>query len=138
MEIEEDIEPDENMETPNQRYQRLHAIVQDINSNDLSRRPEWYDEHNHLVLMYQKYFDTFETIHPEITDNAFREKCKLLDILMLKLLKEYNTHRWFSLYDYLRFNQTIIWIVDFMADKVVEIMNYEEDSMCDMFTSMAV
>jgi hypothetical protein len=138
MEIEEDIEMDENMETPSQRYQRLHAIVQEINSNKLSRSAEWYDEHNHLLLMYQRHFNTFAAVHPEITDNGFREKCKLIDVLMLKLLKDYNTYRWFTLYDYLRFNQALIWIVDFTSDKDDVIMNYEEDRMCEMFTSMVV
>jgi len=120
------------MEESHARYMRLHSIVKDLNSNSLCRTADWYAEHNQLLISYYEYFSGgFADIHPDITDETFRSNCLVLDTLLNKLLKSFNTYQWFSLYDYLVFNETAISVVD----AVVEM---EDDSMNNLFAKMKV
>jgi hypothetical protein len=41
---------------------------------------------------------------------------------------EYSAHRWFSTYDYLRFNKLILEVADYVGD-----LNGGEDELCDLF-----
>lgn len=116
----------------NSNYHRLHEIVQELNCNSVVRTSEWYAEHNHLVRIYERHFETFSGVHPEITDVNFRTNCLNLDILMKKLLKEYDSHEWFSVFDYLRFNETLISVADY-------VLNQSEGSELDvLFSNMKV
>jgi hypothetical protein len=117
-------------------YERLHAIVQEINSKPVGRTTDWYDEHNSLVREYKDYFTTFIDVNPEIEDATFRMNCKIVDALMDKLLIEYNTYRWFSLYDYCRFNQTLINMLDFIFQR--ENIAADTSGLADMFDVMKV
>jgi hypothetical protein len=47
-------------------------------------------------------------------------------------MKECNTYRWFSLYDYLKFNETLIRVVDYVVE------NTETEELGDMFSNMSV
>jgi len=136
MEIDDDIKKDSKMEeTGYQRYMRLHAIVEDINSKPVNRTTEWYTEHNHLLHIYENHFKCgFTDLHPEITDSTFRENCAKLDILIDKLMKEFNNYHWFSLYDYMDFNKTMIAVVDV----VFTIDMKEEDDFSNMFAGLTV
>jgi len=97
----------------NDNYKRLVEIIESLAVSSAHRSLEWYDEHNHILLQYQKFFPSFEDANIEITNPEFRQKCKTLDVLITKLLREYDSYRWFSLYDYHRFNQILLWIVDY-------------------------
>ncbi len=130
MDIDSHSIPDEKMDEGHQRYLRLHAVVQDIKGGTLSRTTDWYAEQNHLLQSYDDHFDGFERVHPEFQEPEFRQKCKTLDILIKKLMKECNTYRWFSLYDYLKFNETLIWVVDYV------VQNDEEEELGDMLANM--
>jgi hypothetical protein len=130
MDIDTTSIPDEKMDDGYQRYLRLHAVVQDIKSGTLSRTTDWYAEQNHLLQSYDDNFNGFENVHPEFQEPEFRQKCKILDILIKKLMKECNTYRWFSLYDYLKFNETLIWVVDYV------VANDEAEELGDMLANM--
>jgi len=120
----------------NYRYDRLHAIVQELKSFPFYRESSWYDEHYSLLQMYADHFTNgFATIHPYIVDQAFRAKCLELDVHMDKLMREYETSRWFNLHEYLNFNKTIIEIVDYIGEVDRE-TEKEVDALCDMFKNI--
>jgi len=120
----------------NRRYDRLHAIVQELKSFPFYRESSWYDEHYSLLQMYADHFTNgFATIHPYIVDEAFRAKCLKLDVHMDKLMREYETSRWFDLHEYLNFNKTIIEIVDYIGEVDRE-TEKEVDALCDMFKNI--
>ena len=134
MEIEHSNTRDTKMEDINaNRYMRLHAIVEDIKSGSLSRTADWYYEHYDLLSIYKVMFKEFSTIHPEITNTEFREKAVKLDQYITKLLREYESHKWFGLYDYMWFNEYLIWIIDYVFDNMAE-----EDEMNDIFKGMKI
>jgi hypothetical protein len=130
---------DNSMETEeecNRRYNRLHAIVQELKSFPFYRESSWYDEHYSLLQMYADHFTNgFATIHPYIIDQSFRAKCLKLDVHMDKLMREYETSRWFDLHEYLNFNKTIIEIVDYIGEVDRE-TEKEVDALCDMFKNI--
>jgi hypothetical protein len=136
MEIENDTKDDVNMEEDgHKRYMRLHAIVHDINSKPVNRSTEWYTEQNHLLHTYDCHFKCgFTDLHLEITDPIFRANCKKLDILINKLMREFNSYHWFSLYDYMDFNKTMIAV----ADAVFAIVEKEEDEFSNMFAGLTI
>ena len=140
MDLEDQNEDQDNsMETEDEchhRYNRLHAIVQELKSFPFYRESSWYDEHYSLLQVYANHFiDGFAAIHPYILDNAFRAKCLKLDGLMDKLMREYETSRWFDLHEYLIFNKTIIEIVDYIGEVDRE-TEQEVDVLCDMFKNL--
>lgn len=119
------------------RYMRLHAIVEEINSGSVTRSPEWYVEHNHLLCVYDSHFKSgFSDIHPDITDLKFRKNCQTLDLLINKLMHEFTQYSWFSLYDYLQFNKIAIEVIDQAHDYLGE--TDQEDEFAQMFSSMKV
>jgi len=134
MEIDHGNTSDTKMEDINaNRYMRLHAIVEDIKSGSLSRTADWYYEHYDLLSIYKVMFKEFSTIHPEITNTEFREKATKLDQYIAKLLREYESHKWFGLYDYMWFNEYLIWIIDYVFENMAE-----EDEMNDIFKGMKI
>jgi hypothetical protein len=137
MEIDGDNNENIKMDEGHQRYMRLHAIVEEINSKPVSRTTEWYTEHNHLLHTYDRHFTSgFADIHEEITDSTFRANCKKLDMLMNKLMREFNNYHWFSLYDYLQFNKMLIAVADAVFESIE--MRDEDDEISKMFAGLAV
>jgi hypothetical protein len=137
MEIDDDNKNDVKMEEGHMRYMRLHAIVEEINSKPVSRTTEWYIEHNHLLHIYDCHFKCgFVDIHPEITDSTFRTNCAKLDLLINKLMREFDNYHWFSLYDYMQFNKTLIAVADAVFASVE--MTEDEDDISNMFAGLAV
>ena len=137
MEIDEDNKKETKMDEGYKRYMRLHAIVEEINGKPVGRTTEWYTEHNHLLHMYDSHFKSgFTDLHPEITDPLFRANCARLDLLINKLMKEFDSYHWFSLYDYVQFNKTAIAVCDavFASDDMVE----EEDEVSSLFANLTV
>ena len=118
------------------RYHRLHAIVHELKSFPFYRESSWYDEHYTLLQMYADHFTNgFAAIHPYILDNAFRGKCLKLDGSMDKLMREYETSRWFDLHEYLIFNKTAIEVLDYIREVDME-TEKEVDVLCDMFKNL--
>jgi hypothetical protein len=100
------------------RYERLHAIVRDIDSKPLGRTAEWYAEHYALLMTYDNYFvDGFKNLHREIGEHKFRQNCVLLDLLLQNLLKDYRIRQWFSTYDYRNLNTLLIDVVDRVCEE---------------------
>ena len=54
---------------------------------------------------------------------------------MDKLMREYETSRWFDLHEYLIFNKTIIEVVDYIGEMDRE-TEQEVDVLCDMFKNL--
>ena len=134
MEVETYSALDQKMDDGYMRYMRLHAIVEEINAKPLGRTTEWYVEHNNLLKVYDDFFQSgFEDIHPEIIDLEFRCNCRLLDLLLSKLIDQFRNYGWFSLYDYLQFNQIVIKVVDAVSNSM-EV----EDDISSMFSNMKV
>ena len=119
-----------------ERYMRLHAIVQEINSNPVHRTPEWYTEHDRLLRLYRKAFPKFTNLNPEIENPDLKLKQHELDKLIDRLLGEYSFHKWFSLYDYLRFNKILIEVVDYIF-KIQDDMR-DADDLGNLFSAMEV
>jgi hypothetical protein len=136
MEIDDDNISSPKMEEYN-RYMRLHAIVQELSSGSVARSEVWYVEHNHLLHVYDSYFrGGFSGTHPIIEDSRFRENCRKLDILINKLMREFDRYHWFGLYDYLQFNKILIEVIDMTHDYLGE--ESEEDTMSKMFDGLTV
>jgi len=111
------------------RYDRVTEIVRQLNASPSRKAMEWYDNHSDLMKYYRENLGLYSELHPEIQDPTFRKKLECLDTLHDKLLMEYNTHRWFSDYDYLRYNETILWIVDWITS---------EDELCDLLVAVTI
>jgi len=135
MDIDLNNSDDIKMDTGFKRYTRLHCIIEEIASHPLSRTHDWYDEHSLLLHTYQCHFESFVGIHPEITDPDFRKKCAILEELITKLLLQYDTHRWFSLYDYSRFNETMISVCDTVFNQMDD---KDENDLSKMFNGLTV
>jgi hypothetical protein len=115
------------------RYCRLHAIVDEVGKGPATRPQLWYDEHYHLLHLYDTHFENgFSKLHLEIEDESFRNSCEALDRLLAQLLREYETLRWFSLYDYMVFNMTMINVIDTVFERK------DEDEITAMFGGLRV
>jgi hypothetical protein len=135
MELDDDTNIDTKMEEGYERYKRLQYIINDLKHNSVCRTADWYAEHNELMLTYEKHFKWgFSEIHPEITEPTFRNNCVALDSLLTKLLRNFDDYQWFSLYDYLSFNETAVAVVDY----VCTVHDEEDNVMNDLFAKMTV
>jgi hypothetical protein len=133
MEIEDDTNDDVKMDEGYRRYMRLHAIVEEINSNPMSRPVEWYVEHDHLLHVYDRRFKAgFTDIHPEMTDLLFRADCARLDLLINKLMRDFAIYECFSLYEYRDFNKTLIRVVDALPE------TNDEDDISNIFSDLTI
>ena len=104
------------MEESYDRYRNVKEIVKELEtSSPVRRSAQWYDNHSELMKYYRSQLGFYSDLHEDITDPEFRAKMDFLDVLHDKLLKEYNTYQWFSTYDYLRYNEGILWVVDWIV-----------------------
>jgi hypothetical protein len=133
MELEYDANTDEKMDDSRDRYMRLHAIVEEIKSGSPTRTTEWYTEHNHLLAIYERHFYDFKNLHPEIENVEFRAKCEHLSMLIDKLMNDFRNYSWFGLYDYMKFNESLIWVVDYVFE-----VDDTEDELGAMFDGLTV
>jgi len=118
------------IEEPYERYQRITDIIKELETSSPSRKASsWYNLHSDLLNYYRENLGLYSKLHPEIDHIEFRKKLEYLDHLHEKLLKEYNTYQWFSAYDYLRYNEGIKWIVDWLSS---------EDDLCDLLSVLKV
>jgi hypothetical protein len=98
------------------RYNRLKQIVESLNTDTRIRPTSWYTEHYSYLKEYYDAFEDFEQIHPDYDSNEFRDMMRQLNILLGKLMKEYQDHQWFGLYDYLKFNTILLKAIDYVCD----------------------
>ena len=116
-----------------ERFAKVKAIVESLLIEINIKSPEWHDEQADLLNSYKEHFVSFEHVHPDIEDLEFRANCKLLDILLNKILSEYDQFRWFPQYDYLRFMQTLVWIVEYVYE-----IDGREDELSGIFGELKV
>jgi len=103
-------------EEPYERYQRITEIIEELETGSPVRKEaSWYHLHSDLINYYRENLGFYKDLHPEVLNPGFRKKLEYLDNLHDKLLRDYNTYQWFSSYDYLRYNEGIKWIVDWMT-----------------------
>lgn len=118
------------MEHSYDRYRHVTEIVKDLETSSPTRRPaQWYDDQTELIKYYRSQLGFYSDLHEDFKDPEFRAKLEFLDTLHDKLLKEYNTYQWFSTYDYLRYNEAILWVVDWIT---------AEDEICELFVAIKV
>ena len=116
MDIEYTNEQNQKMDERQDRYIRLHSIVEEIDAFPLSRTADWYSEHYDLLNTYDEHFFAgFANVNPEIIDIKFRKDCQFANALMNVLMNQYRVRGWFSLYDYQRLNKLLIEIIDTTA-----------------------
>jgi hypothetical protein len=117
------------------RYERLKLIIKEIeDSNYLNRPTEWYDEHYNILEEYRSNFVDFSYVDMEISSKEFRDKASLVENVLRSLMNDYQKHRWFGLYDYIRLNQALVWL----ADYALEFRNKEETDLSLMFGNLKV
>jgi len=103
-------------EEPYERYERITEIIRELETSSPVRKSSaWYNLHSDLMNYYRENLGLYANLHPEVLNRGFRKKLEDLDVLHDKLLREYNTYQWFSAYDYLRYNEGIKWIVDWLT-----------------------
>jgi isocitrate/isopropylmalate dehydrogenase len=101
-----------------ERYERITGIIQELEkSSPVRKSPSWYTLHSDLMKYYRENLGLYANLHPEVLNPGFRRKMEDLDMLHEKLLKEYTTYQWFNTYDYLRYNEAIKWIVDWLTSE---------------------
>jgi hypothetical protein len=110
-----------------QRYLRVKEIIEELTGN-FSADADWYDEHYALIEYYKENLGCYADLHQDITEPHFRHKCQALEDISNHLIKEYKTMKWFSRWDYLEFNCSILYIADYVGD-----LNGGEDELCDLF-----
>ena len=103
-------------EVKQSRYERLTETLKDIQENKKDRCHSYYDKHYDVLCDYRDNFTNFDSIDHEIQDSEFRKKACIVENLLTKLMKEYESFRWFCLYDYERLNQNLIWMSSFSRD----------------------
>jgi hypothetical protein len=111
-----------------QRYLKVQKLIEDLETGNITRTSDWYDEQNDLIIHYADNLAPYSDLHQDIMEPHFRFKCSTLDKLTAQLTMEYSAHRWFSTYDYLRFNKLILEVADYVGD-----LNGGEDELCDLF-----
>lgn len=110
-----------------QRYLRIKEIIEELTGN-FSPGFDWYAEHYALIEYYKENLGCYADLHQDITEPHFRHKCQALEDMSNHLIKEYRTMKWFSRWDYLEFNCSILYIADYVGD-----LNGGEDELCDLF-----
>ena len=116
-----------------ERFAKVKEIISSLLVDMYVKSPKWHDDQADLLNSYKEHFVSFENVHPEIEDLEFRINCKTLDTLLNKVLNEYNQFRWFPQYDYLRFMQTLVWIVEYVYDN-----DEREDELSNVFGELKV
>jgi hypothetical protein len=98
------------------RYDKLKLILEELEIPCVNKSPEWYDKHYDILTDYRSNFINFNNIDSEIHEVEFRQKANLVEILLTKLMSDYESHRWFGLYDYIRLNNTLVWMAEYSRD----------------------
>jgi hypothetical protein len=117
-------------EEPYERYVRITDIIKELETSSPVRKSSaWYNLHSDLLNYYRENLGLYSDLHKDVTNPEFRKRLETLDLLHDQLLREYNTYQWFSAYDYLRYNEGIVWIVDWLSG---------EDDLADLLSVMKV
>jgi hypothetical protein len=108
-------------EEPYERYTRITEIIKELETSSPVRKSSaWYNLHSDLLNYYRENLGLYSDLHKDVTNPDFRKRLETL---------EYNTYQWFSAYDYLRYNEGILWIVDWLSG---------EDDLADLLSVMKV
>jgi len=115
------------------RYEVLKETIWSLKTDMEPRTYGWFSLHGRYLQDYYDNFEDFEAVHPDLDSDEFREKCRILNMLLYKLLKDYKTNQWFELGDYLHFNIVLLEAVDYVFAN-----NDDDDGLADMFKSCTV
>jgi hypothetical protein len=66
-------------------------------------------------------FSDFNNIDMEITNSEFRHTASLTENLLKRLMVDFEKHRWFGLYDYVKLNRSLLLLANY------SIQFYKED-----------
>jgi|UniRef100_A0A6C0LAJ7 hypothetical protein len=117
------------------RYERLKLFIKEIEDSKYSNRNvEWYDKHYNILEEYRMNFSDFTYIDNEISNKEFRQNASLVENLLKRLMTDYQKHRWFGLYDYVRLNQTLVWLADYTE----QYYKKEDNLLLSLFKSLKV
>lgn len=95
------------------RYNRLKALIKDLEGSPQVKPPSWYREQYLVMKEYCEHFTAgFTDIHPEITDTQFRQNCTDIDIYICNMMESYETSGKFCLSTYLFFSEVLLEVVD--------------------------
>jgi hypothetical protein len=117
------------------RFKRLTLIIKEIEDSKYLHRPtEWYDKHYSILEEYRCNFSDFSYVDIEISNKEFRDKASLVENILRLLMNDYHKYRWFGLYDYVRLNQGLIWL----AEYVLDLDKKEETNLSSLFENLKV
>jgi hypothetical protein len=117
------------------RFERLKLIITEIEDSKYLHRPtEWYDKHYSILEEYRSNFSDFSYVDIEISNKEFRDKASLVENILRLLMNDYHKYRWFGLYDYVRLNQGLIWL----AEYVLDLDKKEETNLSSLFENLKV
>jgi|UniRef100_A0A6C0B1L8 hypothetical protein len=114
-------------------YNRLRALIKDLESNPQTKPPSWFRE-QYLVMkeLCGHFTQGFTDIHPEITNRQFRQNCTDIDLYICNMMESYETCGMFCLSTYLFFNQMLLEVVDMGLDET------EDSLFAEMFGKMKI
>jgi hypothetical protein len=117
------------------RYERLKTIIKEVEDSGFSNRStKWYDEHYSILEEYRLNFVDFSYVDIQISNKEFRDKASLVENILRLLMNDYHKYRWFGLYDYVRLNQGLIWL----AEYVLDLDKKEETNLSSLFENLKV
>lgn len=114
------------------RYDLLINTLKEVEDFGMTRTCDWYDKHYDILKEYRENFSDFSMVDSDITEKEFRQKASLSEIILTKLMSDYESHRWFGLYDYARLNRTLIWMAEYSRD----FHKKEETDLSMLFTEL--
>lgn len=109
----EDIDMDDNYTDGYENYCILHRTVTFL-KNGGKVTEQWMVEHREHILRYRKEFADFSKVHPEIDDETFRSWATETEKCMINLMNSIRASGFFSIPIYLKLNELIINICDFV------------------------
>jgi len=95
------------------RYNRLKALIKDLEGSPQVKPPSWYREQYLVIKEYRDHFtEGFTDIHPDITDRQFRQNCIDIDIYICNMMDSYERSGKFCLSTYLFFSEVLLEVID--------------------------
>lgn len=103
-------------------YLRLKQTIEEIEDSNYNQRSvEWYKQHYTILQLYRFMFSDFNNIDMEITNSEFRHTASLTENLLKRLMVDFEKHKWFGLYDYVKLNRSLLLLANY------SIQFYKED-----------
>lgn len=120
------------MATPEENYKFVVDTVDYIEQcwrSDTPKTQEWFDTHFSVMQNYRRVFPSFQKVHQDVESMDMQEKFVLLDRLLDMLISSYQHSRYFSVRDYHKFCQTLLYVIHSF---------HKEDEVASMFESVSL